>query len=226
MINNNVKIFVSNIKDKHPQCIDWLDEYSTDDETQINIDPTGLQPAAEWLQEPKERGWMLPNIDCPELPYRLNHIRIPYNSNSNPTWHDRDVQGPIHDRWNLFGTSGWNWAQKKSQWVGFDFDSVANHKQGLSAETLEEIKQRAFSLPYVIARTSKSGQGIHLIVRIDPQPTTRTHTEHASLASFVLNHMSSDCGFDFNAAADVGGGILWHWEKGMKDGCCKRIDNI
>ena len=73
------------------------------------------------------------------------------------------------------------------------------------------------SLPYVTTRTSKSGLGIHLLVFLNPQPETPTHTDHANYAKQVLSRMSDDSGFDFHIVADTKGSVLWHWQKGMSD---------
>jgi len=211
MLKNNIEIFAKEITQANPQCEQWLEAYTTDFETQINIDPTGLEEA--------ENGWIM-HDGTP-----INHIRIPYKSNSNePTWRDRLVRGHIHDHWAYFGTSGWNWAERKSYWVGFDFDSLTNHTEGLTQDNLEEVKNRALSLDYVTARTSKSGKGIHLLVYLAPKPITRNHSEHSDLAKHVLDRMSDDCGFNFRSAADCCGLILWHWQKGLKNDCCRKID--
>jgi len=211
VLKNNIEIYVRGIIEDNDQCADWFAGYTTDFETQINIDPTGLEKA--------ENGWLMPDGNP------INHIRIPYASNSNePTWRDRPVTGPIHEHWACFGTSGWNWAEKKSYWVGFDFDSLTDHKEGLTQDKLEEVTNRALSLTYVTARTSKSGKGIHLLVYLDPKPTTRNHREHSLLAKFVLDRMSDDCGFNFRSAADCCGLILWHWQKGLKHDGCRKIN--
>lgn len=227
MLKKTIESFAAKIIEEHPQCTDWLDGYSTDFETQININPDGLEEAYSvdpTTKKLKQIGWTLPYEGSN---YLVNHIRTPYGAMTNtPAWRDKPVHGPISTRWAYFGTSGWNWAQQRSYWVGFDFDSITNHTEGLSTDHLEEIKQRALSLDYVTARTSKSGEGIHLLVYLEPKPTTRNHNEHANLASFVLDRMSRDCGFNFRSAADCCGLILWHWQRNLEDGCCTRIDNI
>ena len=221
-----IEQFARWIVGEHSQCEAWLGDYTTDYETQIMLDKSGLISMDAYLGESGHTGWMMP---CADHWYRVNDIRIPYGSNTDdPSWSKghSQVMGPVASRFWRFGTSGWNWANKKSHWVGYDFDSLANHSAGLTSDQLNEVLRRALDLPYVMARTSKSGQGIHLLVRLDPQPTTRNHTEHAQLAKYVLDRMSRDCGFDFLGSADCCGLILWHWQKGLANDCCKRIEDI
>lgn len=207
-----IKAFINAQINKHPQIHPWLSDWSPDHETQIQIDTNGLEPCFATPEAKSPTHWE----DDDHYEYR--NIRIPYGAMTpNPSFYDRELLGPVHTRWQYLGTSGWNWRLKKSMWVGFDFDSIVNHIEGLSAAQLQEALNRAKELNYVVARTSKSGEGFHLLVPLNPHPTTRTHTEHKQLANHVLSRMSKDCDFDFETAADVGGGILWHWERGLRE---------
>lgn len=221
-----IEHFARWIVQHHPQCEPWLCGYTTDMETQILVNKSGLEPCygtREAFYRDQPTHW------ADGFGYEHRDIRIPRGSfTDSPSWgagHYK-LRSPITERFQYFGTSGWNWAAKQSHFVGFDFDSIANHADGLTPDKLNEIRTRALSLPYVTARTSKSGNGIHLLVYLDPKPTTRTHHEHSDLAKHVLGQMSRDTGFDFHGSADCCGLILWHWQKGLKDDCCKRIDNI
>ena len=80
-------------------------------------------------------------------------------------------------------------------------------------------------LPYVILRTSKSGKGLHAIVRIDPV-TTRYRYEHSQLAKHILvNQLSPDTGLNLINYFDTKaiGSQLWHWAKEMDSNGLKRI---
>jgi hypothetical protein len=225
-LQRTVESFVREKIAEHPQIGPWLADYSTDLETQILIDKEGLEPcyaSVEAFRQDRPTHWM----DDFGTEYR--DIRIPSGTKTDtPYWRagQREVAGPITDRWQYLGTSGWSWARMESLWVGFDFDSVANHSEGLQPEQLAEVRSRALELPYVTARTSKSGKGLHLLTYLDPRPTTRSHREHADLAKFVLSRMSRDCGFDFHGSADCCGLILWHYAKGMNNDGCKQLPNI
>ena len=224
MLIDLLQQFVTARVREHPQIQEWFADWSpATDETQINIDPTGLEPGFESidaLRKNKPDFWTMPCGD------RVNNIRIPRNAfTPKPSFRDWPVRGPIFDYWQYIGTSGWDWKNQKSKWVGFDFDSIIGHEdnKGLTAEQLEEIHNRALSLPYVTLRTSTSGNGYHVIVKLNPRPTTRTHTEHSQLAHYVLERMSRDCDYHFDAAIDCCGLILWQWKRGLNDYGLKRV---
>ena len=217
MILDNLSKFIAARVREHPQIAEWLGDWSPEFETQVNINTDGLEPAHFDLKS-KPTKWLTPEGSL------IGHIRIPHNAYTDrPTFGDRRAHGNEHKYWQYIGTTGWNWRRCRSHWVGFDFDSIANHKGGLTAEQLEEILNRARALPYVVARTSKSTKGIHLIVRLDPQPATKTHTEHSALARYVLNRMSDECNFPFHSGIDCCGSVLWHWAKGLTSDGLKRI---
>jgi hypothetical protein len=213
MLTDTIKQFINRQIELHPQLAPWLADWEPGWETQIMADVDGLEPCyGDGLNEPPTH-W----IDGEGYEHR--HIRIPHNAWREPHWHDRPVYGPVHQRWVLLGNTGWHWQERKSMHVGFDFDSIANHKKGLDPAKLQEILGRALDLPYVVARTSKSGQGVHVLVPLSPWVTTRNHREHAQLARHVLGRMSRDCGFDFVSVADPNGigGNLWSLFRGVRE---------
>ena len=130
MLLENIKRFIDARIREHPQIEPWLGNWSPDHETQINIDTTDLEPCYrtdESFRKDKPTHW----ID--EEGYEYRQIRIPFGAMTDtPSFRDREMFGPIHQRWQLIGTTGWNWREKKSMWVGFDFDATDNHVAGLS----------------------------------------------------------------------------------------------
>ncbi|MEL6107042.1 MAG: hypothetical protein AAFU85_13445 [Planctomycetota bacterium] len=114
---------------------------------------------------------------------------------------------------NAFGSTGWN-ADGFSKWVGFDFDGP-NHSDGCTPEQLADVVEAVERLadPNVTLRTSKSGQGYHILYTFPERMKTLTGTHHAQLAAIVLNVMSERAGFDFGSVVDCGngGGVLFHW---------------
>src|SRR4030042_5132351 len=52
------------------------------------------------------------------------NLRIPKNANSNAIDNDFDLRYPLEHHASGIGMTGWNWKQKKSVRVGFDFDSI------------------------------------------------------------------------------------------------------
>lgn len=217
-----VEKFVRERVAEHPHLEPWLGDYSTDFETQTLVG--GLPTWSDFVDESGHKGhampWGLQTV-------RINGKRIPWDAQTEPHWNPNARMYPDEPNyWTHFGTSGWNWADKRSHWVGYDFDSIANHADGLDQDQLNEILSRAMELEYVTARTSKSGKGIHLMVYLDPMTTTRTHDEHAALAQHVISRMSKDTAFNFSDGLDCCGRILWHWAEGMTNEGCKRIFDV
>jgi hypothetical protein len=141
-------------------------------------------------------------------------IRVPKNAKTEPRWHDGEMKYPLCQFAEAIGSTGWDWKQRVSRWVGFDFDDITK-SSGISNEQLAAVEQAARELPYVEVRKSTGGRGLHLYVLLDSIPTDN-HTQHAQLAKRVLRKMSAECGFDFlqqngEKLVDVCGGVLWIW---------------
>jgi hypothetical protein len=112
------------------------------------------------------------------------------------------------------GMTGWDWLNKQSLWVGFDFDSITNHeKTGLSNEELNKIRDIMYNIPYVTIVKSTSGKGLHIYVHLEPGFITATHTEHAALARSILTLLSMETGYNLQSSVDVCGGVLWVYHR-------------
>ena len=178
-----------------------LDRWSIALETQVKvhggIPVEGLRSTYSDPQNPEHRWW---------------DIRIPKNAKTEPEFEDRMLPWPPVLHTQALGWTGWDWKNRVSKFVGFDFDSISGHAigVGVSDEKLAEIRQVACSLPWVETRRSTGGAGLHLYVHIDDIPTAN-HTEHAALGRCILGMMSSETGFDFAAQIDVCGGNMWFW---------------
>lgn len=147
-------------------------------------------------------------------------FRIPRKAYSEPEYTDSEIKYDLAQHAEGIGLTGWNWEQKISKWVGFDFDAIsghsAQHSTKLSDPELEAVKKMACDLPWVTVRRSTSGNGLHLYVFVDDVPT-ETHTEHAALGRAILGKMAAATGFDFNSKVDAVGGILWIWHRKMSE---------
>lgn len=143
-------------------------------------------------------------------------FRIPYRAYSDPEYHDTDINFNMEAHVEGIGMTGWDWINKRSRWVAFDFDKIVDHATGLSAEELEEVRKVASEIPWVTVRRSTSGKGLHLYVFLDLDIDIKTHTEHSALARAILGKMSALTGFNFNAKVDVCGGNMWVWHRKMK----------
>lgn len=150
------------------------------------------------------------------------HFRIPWNAASEPTYNDSHLKYDIR-HFDGIGMTGWDWKNQVSRWVGFDFDSIVSHKKGLTETELKAIQDKANEVPWVTARRSTSGAGLHLYVFLLAPVPTKTHTEHAALARAVLGWLSTHVGYRFDAQVDCCGGILWVWHRRKKNDGFKLI---
>lgn len=141
-------------------------------------------------------------------------FRIPYKANSEPEYSDKECTFNFGKHVEGIGMTGWDWVNKLSRWVAFDFDSILNHADALSPAELEDIQKEASKLDWVTVRRSTSGKGIHLYVFFDGVGT-KTHTEHAALARAILGMMSAETGYNFTSKVDVCGGNMWVWHRKM-----------
>jgi len=141
------------------------------------------------------------------------HIRIPINANTNPHFVNSPMMFSLEKHAEGIGMTGWNWKQKKSMWVGYDFDSIVNHKIGINEEEMERVKAELSAIPWVEVITSTSGSGIHAYVHFTEGFPTENHNEHAAVARSVLTLMSAECGYNFKSNVDCVGSILWCWHR-------------
>lgn len=146
-------------------------------------------------------------------------FRIPRKANTTPEY---EISSPMaFDVKHIagIGMSGWNWKEKVSKYVAYDFDSLIGHSDKnpnmLSDEQLEEIRNMVSNLDWVTVIRSTSGTGYHLYVFVDDIPC-ENHSIHACLAKGILDKMSLNCsGYDFKAKLDVCGYIMWDYHDKM-----------
>jgi hypothetical protein len=63
-------------------------------------------------------------------------IRVPKNANSDPEWNDYNLVWALEVHADAIGSTGWNWRDRRSLWVGFDFDAIAGHAKGVGIVAL------------------------------------------------------------------------------------------
>jgi hypothetical protein len=146
------------------------------------------------------------------------NIRVPANANATPEWDDYELSYPLAEHAEGIGSTGWDWAARRSRWLGFDFDNITDHAQGvgITAAELEKVCEAAKAIPYIEVRRSTGGRGFHLYVYFDGEGVpTANHTEHAALGRCILGMLSSEANFDFAAAVDCCGGVMWLWHRKM-----------
>lgn len=143
-------------------------------------------------------------------------FRIPYKANTIPEYTDREIKFDLAEHAEGIGMTGWNWQERKSKWVAYDFDAILGHSEKhvakLTSEQLEAVKKAAYDLEWVTIRKSSSGKGLHLYVFV-PDIETANHHEHAALARAILGIMSGLAGFDFQSKVDICGGNMWVWHR-------------
>ncbi|MFX1512755.1 MAG: primase-helicase family protein [Promethearchaeota archaeon] len=144
-------------------------------------------------------------------------FRIPWNAATEPEYKDSDLHWDLSQHAEGIGLTGWDWVNKVSKWVAFDFDSLIGHSgpNRLTAIELQQVKEAACAIPWVTVRKSTSGQGLHLYVFLN-DIKTNNHTEHAALARAILSKMVATAGFEFNTKIDVCGGNMWIWHRKMR----------
>jgi len=147
-------------------------------------------------------------------------FRIPYGANTEPTYTDTLMKFDLDEHAEGIGMTGWDWFNRLSRWVAFDFDSIVGHSDKhsskLTVDELNRVREAATQLPWATLRRSTSGKGLHIYVFLDPVKTIN-HTEHAALARAILNLMSAKTGFPFNTHVDICGGNMWVWHRKMTD---------
>jgi len=143
-------------------------------------------------------------------------FRIPYKgsgADAEPNYKDDILDWDMNKYAEAIGLSGWDWFNRQSKWVGFDFDSISNHSQGLTDDELDSLRTKISDIPWVTLRRSKSGKGFHLYIFFADPVSTQNHFEHAALARAILSQLSALLDFKFEDKVDVAGGILWIWHK-------------
>lgn len=190
---------------------DLADLYTPEMECQVNV---GQDGGIRVSKEFKGRSWHeWANPSDPEDTWKS--FRIPYNARTTPEYRDVQMNFDLQQHAEAVGMTGWNWVKKRSIFVAYDFDSIANHIEGLTADELNKVKELAFKVPWITVRTSTSGTGYHLYVMIANSPEIANHNEHAALGRAILGMLSAKTGFDFEAKVDVVGGNMWCWHRKM-----------
>ena len=186
--------------------------YSFDMEVQVNVAQDGGERIDGEFKGRKWHGWT-------DGLTTWKSFRIPYKANSNPEYTDKEIRFDLDAHAEGIGMTGWDWKNKVSRWVAYDFDAIVGHSTKhlakLTEEELDSVRKAACDIPWVSIRRSTSGKGLHLYVFLDPVPTAN-HNEHAALSRAILGQMAALTGFDFHSKVDVCGGNMWVWHRKMR----------
>jgi len=182
--------------------------YTPDMEVQVNaakdngIRIKGKFKGRNW------RGWKHPTTN-----ESWKSFRIPWNADTEPEYIDTDLKFDLSKHVEGIGMTGWDWKNKQSLWVGYDFDSLITHDKGLTQKELDELKSKCASIPWVTLLNSTSGKGIHLYLFFDNPFSTKNHTEHAAIARSLLSTLTIETGFNFSTGVDTVGSVLWCYHR-------------
>lgn len=183
--------------------------YNEELEVQVNVEKAGGRLVVKETQGKKWHGY----TDGTSL---WKNFRIPWSAYEMPDFRDSPIKFNLGKYAKAIGLTGWNWKRRRSEWFGFDFDSILEHKEGLSGAQLDEILNKFKELSYATIFTSTSGNGFHIYISVRNSPSVENHTEHAALSRAVLNKLSILLNFEFTKSVDCCGGILWVWRRGAK----------
>lgn len=184
---------------------DILKYFNLNMEVQVNVSASGAEPV-----EGRRNTWTKDGNT-------FWHIRVPKNAMSDPQWQDYALEWSMVHHADAIGMTGWDWVNRNSIFVAYDFDAITGHAPGVGVtdEKLQQIREAAMGIPWVQTRRSTRGGGLHLYVFLDPNDpiTTENHNVHAALGRCILSKMSQVAGFNFASAIDACGGNMWVWHR-------------
>lgn len=192
---------------------DLAELYSADMECQVNVAQDNGQRIAGEFHGRKWHGYS-------DGVQTWKPFRIPRNANTVPEYQDTQMSYSLTEHAEGIGMTGWDWKNRVSRWVAFDFDAICGHKEmhqkKLSEDDLATVRTSASEIPWVTVRSSAGGRGIHLYVFLETPEPTENHNEHAALARAILGRMSALARIDFNSQVDVCGQNMWVWHRKIR----------
>lgn len=184
--------------------------YNHDMECQVNVEQGEGQPVEGEFKGKAWKAWT-------DGVQQWKPIRIPYNASTKAEYSDVQMTFDLVKHAQAIGMTGWDWKNSVSRWVAFDFDAITGHSdkhtKKLTGEELTKVLNAIKSIPWVEARRSSSGKGIHLYIYLAVPEITNNHHEHAAVARSILGKMSAMAGHDFLSQVDICGGNMWVWHK-------------
>jgi hypothetical protein len=192
---------------------DLANLYNSNMECQVNVGQDGGSRVEGDYRGRQWHGW----TDANGLEI-WKSFRIPFNAATTPSFTDSKISFDLAKHVEGIGMTGWDWKNRMSRWVAYDFDAITGHSDKhtskLTNDELAKVQEVACGIPWVTVRKSTSGKGLHLYVFLDGVETANHH-EHAALARAILGKMASEAGFDFSAKVDICGGNMWCWHRKM-----------
>lgn len=190
---------------------DLANLYTPNMECQVNVAQDGGERQEGDYKGRKWHGWT-------DGLTTWKSFRIPFKAYSDAEFTDSELKFDLAEHAEGIGMTGWDWKNRVSKWVAFDFDAITGHSEKHSAkmtnEELERVREAASAIEWVTIRKSTGGKGLHIYVFLDNVPTDN-HNEHAALARAILGKMSALTGFDFHSKVDICGQNMWVWHRKM-----------
>ena len=190
---------------------DLANLYSHNMECQVNVAQDGGERIEGDFKGRKWHGWT-------DSLTTWKSFRIPYKAYSDPEYTDAEIKFDLAEHAEAIGMTGWDWKNRCSKWVAYDFDALMGHSDKhtgkLTNEELDAVREAAFNIEWVTVRKSTSGKGLHIYVYLNDAPTAN-HNEHAALARSILGKMSAITGFSFESKVDICGQNMWVWHRKM-----------
>jgi len=193
--------------------VDLAAGYNKEMEVQVNVAQENGERIEGEFKGRKWRAWT-------DGTTQWKPFRIPYNANTVPEYTDVPMTYDLEKYVEGIGMTGWNFVQKKSIWVAYDFDAITGHSKDhdrkLTELELKEIRDSLTDVPWVTVRYSTSGNGLHLYVHLANPVTTANHNEHAALARAILGQLATLTGKDLQSQVDTCGANIWCWHRKME----------
>jgi hypothetical protein len=141
--------------------------------------------------------------------------RWPYDAGGDANYNNPRIQYIIRNRMKAIGTTWWDWQNKRSIGLGYDFDSIMGHADGVGVSDEELAKLDCIETEWLEVIRSTGGRGRHIYIWFqEPFPITENHHEHAALARAYIPLIAKYTGLDIEASVDVCGSVMWiHHEK-------------
>ena len=140
-------------------------------------------------------------------------IRWPYDAkgvHGEPHYSDPPIQFIPATRVKAIGTSWWDWRNKHTVGLGFDFDSLIDHAEGIGVSQSEIEKLDNIDVPWLEVIRSTRGNGRHVYIWFqDPFPATANHNEHSALARAFIPLIAEHTGLDIGSNVDCTGMVMW-----------------
>jgi hypothetical protein len=146
--------------------------------------------------------------------------RWPYNAADNPNYSDPPIKYRIATRMKAIGSTWWDWRNKESVGLGFDFDSILDHAEGVGIPQEEVEKLDNIDVPWLEVIKSTRGNGRHIYIWFEEgkRPRADNHNEHAAIARSFLPLIEQHTGLPIEANIDCCGMILWiHHQNATKE---------